>query len=302
MRSIFLVFMGLIISLTVTAQALPFVAADYNPVTLGKGAASAVETSSVAYAAFRNAAAVPFSKQKMDVAVGYSAWAPSGVSTNVISAAGSYNMNDKLGITAGFMYGMNPAYDIIDAAGASKGKFSPSDMQLNAGVSYRFIPCLSAGINLGYASSNLAEDASYGSFVADVFLMAEFGNFKAAAGVSDIGTGITSVSGSKYMIPTACVLGFGYEAEIAENNSLTVQADVDYYFEGGPAASFGAEYDFMDMVFARAGYRYGGNSILPSFASVGVGAKFAGIKIDAAYLFANEVIGNTTAVSLGYCF
>jgi opacity protein-like surface antigen len=104
------------------------------------------------------------------------------------------------------------------------------------------------------------------------------------------------------MIPTACVLGFGYEAEIAENNSLTVQADVDYYFEGGPAASFGAEYDFKDMVFIRAGYRYGGNSILPSFASVGVGAKFAGIKIDAAYLFANEVIGNTTAISVGYCF
>ncbi len=302
MRSIFLVFMGMIISFTVSAQALPFVAANYNPVTLGKGGSSAVETSSVAFASFRNAAAVPFSKQKMDVAVGYAAWSPSEVSTNIINAAGSYNMNDKLGITAGFVYGMNPAYDIIDAAGASKGKFRPSDMQLNAGLSYRFISCLSAGVNLGYVSSMLAEDSSYGSFIADVFLMAEFGGFKAAAGISDIGTGVTSASGSKYSIPTACTLGLGYENEIATKNSFTVQVDVDYYFEGGLAASVGAEYDFNDMVFARAGYRYGGNSILPSFASVGIGAKFAGIKIDAAYLFANEVIGNTTAVSLGYCF
>ena len=56
------------------------------------------------------------------------------------------------------------------------------------------------------------------------------------------------------------------------------------------------------MISVRAGYRYGAEHVIPSFASVGVGAKFAGIKIDAAYLFANEVIGNTTAVSLGYCF
>lgn len=302
MRSIFLVLMGVIITVMASAQTLPFVAADYNPATLGKGGASAVETNSAAYAAFRNAAAVPFTEQTMDVAAGYALWSPSGVSTNVISAAGAYNMNNKLGIAAGFVYGMNQAYDVIDAAGALKGQFRPSEMQLNAGVSYRFIPCLSAGVNLGYASSTLAEGTSYGSFNADVFLMAGFGGFKAAAGISNIGTAVTSTSGSKYNIPTACTLGLGYETAIGEKNSFTVQADADYYFEGGFAAAAGLSYAYNDMVFARAGYRYGGNSVLPSFASIGAGVKFAGIKIDAVYLFANEVIGNTIALSLGYSF
>ena len=37
----------------------------------------------------------------MDVAAGYAIWAPSGVSTNVVSVAGAYNMNQKFGVTAG---------------------------------------------------------------------------------------------------------------------------------------------------------------------------------------------------------
>lgn len=304
MRRVLLTFVGMMSFLMASAQALPFVAADYDPSTLAKGGASAVETSSIAYAAFRNPAAVPFAEQKMDVAAGYAIWAPSGVSTNVVSVAGAYNMNQKFGVTAGLSYGMNPSYDIIDASGASKGQFKPSEMQLNAGVSYRFIPCLSAGVNVGYATAKLAQGASYGAFNADVFLMAKFGGFKATAGVSDIGTGVTSASGAKFSLPTAGTLGLGYEAVFGEKNALAVQADADYYFAGAFAAAVGASYTYDDMISLRAGYRAGADSVIPSFLSLGAGVKIAGVKLDLAYLIGagESALGNTLALSVGYSF
>ena len=57
-----------------------------------------------------------------------------------------------------------------------------------------------------------------------------------------------------------------------------------------------------DIVSVRAGYNVGAKHVMPSFASVGAGVHFAGIKIDAAYLIGASPIANTLAVSLGYSF
>lgn len=303
-KKILISLVSILMPMLASAQALPFVAADYDPATLAKGGASAVQTSSIAYSAFHNPAAIPFSEQKMDVAAGFAMWAPSGVSTDVISVGGAFNMNRKFGITAGLAYGMNPAYDVTDASGASKGQFKPTEMQLKAGVSYRFLPFLSVGADVGYASSKLAEGASYGSLDADVFLMAMFGGFKVAAGVSDLGGGITSASGAKYSLPTAGVLGVGYQAVLAQKHGIDVQADFDYYFEGAFAAAAGLSYTYDDMVSVRAGYRAGAKSVFPSFLSIGAGVKFAGVKLDLAYLAGagESLVGNTLALSLGYTF
>lgn len=300
-KSILVSLVSVMMPMFAAAQALPFVASDYDPATLAKGGASSVQTSSIAYSALHNPAAIPFSELKADVAAAYAMWSPAGVSTNVINVAGAYNMNQKFGVTAALAYGTNPAYDVTDAAGAAKGKFKPTEMQLKAGVSYRFLPFLSVGANVGYASSKLAQNASYGSLDADVFLMAKFGEFKLAAGVSDLGGGITSASGTKYSLPTAAVLGLGYQAEMAQKHGVEVQADADYYLSGAFAAALGLCYDYDDMVFVRAGYRYGGQSVIPSFMSLGLGVKFAGVRLDLAYLTASP-LSNTLALGLGYSF
>ena len=304
MRKVLLTIVGMASFLIASAQALPFVAADYNPATLAKGGASVVETSSVAYSASRNVAALPFSQQTMDAAAGFAMWTPSGVSTNVVSAGAAFNLKQKFGVAASMAYGMNPAYDIIDASGASKGQFKPSEMQLDAGFSYRFMPFLSAGVNLGYASSKLAQASSYGAFNADVFLMAMFKGFKVAAGVSDLGTAVTSASGAKFSLPTAATLGLGYDMGLGEKHGIQVQADADYYLAGAFAAALGASYTYGDMVSVRAGYRAGAQSVIPSFLSVGAGVKFAGVKLDLAYLLGTggSAIGNTLAVAVGYSF
>lgn len=283
------------------AQSLPFTSVDYNAASLGKGGASIVQTSSISGSAFTNASAIPFSDLKADLTAGYTMWAPGGVPSNVLGISGAYNLNQKLGIAVGFTYGANPAYDIMDDKGAVKGQFKPSDMQLSAGFSYRFLSFLSLGANVGYASSKLAEGTSYGSLVADVFLMAKFGGFKLAAGASELGTGITSVSGQKYGIPSAASLGLGYDAVLGEKNGIEILADADYYFSGGLAAALGACYTFDKMISVRAGYRYGGKSVIPSFFSLGAGVHFAGFKLDVAYLM-GEGVGNTLALTAGYRF
>lgn len=286
------------------AQALPFTAADVNPVTLAKGGADLAETGSISHSAFTNAAAVPFSESTLDVAAGYTMWQPTSAGSSVINVAGAYNMDGKLGIAAGLYYGMHSSYDITDASGAAQGTFAPSDMHAAVGVSYRFIPSLAVGANIGYASSSLAEGHSYGSVAADIFLMSQFSDFKVTAGVANVLGSVKSVSGAKFSLPASIALGAGYDKEFGEKNAIEANLDIDYFFSGALAASVGAGYTFNDMVSFIAGYRYGGDSPIPSFASVGAGVKFTGVKLDLAYLIAggDSPMKNTLAIGLGYSF
>ncbi len=286
------------------AQALPFTVVDTDPAILAKGGSGLTETGSIAHAAFTNAAAVPFSESTLGASAGYMLWQPSTVRSNVINAGVAYNMKGKLGVAAGFYYGMNPEYEITGASGAKQGAFKPSDMHVAVGVSYRFLDFMSAGINFGYASSSLAKGKSYGTIAGDAFLMAKFSDFKVAAGVSNVLGTVTSANGSEFCIPGSVAVGAGYDKVFAKKHGIEASLDLDYFFSGWLAASLGAGYTFNDMVSVRAGYRYGGESPIPSFASVGLGVKSFGAKLDLAYLIAgaDSAMKNTLALSVGYSF
>ena len=290
----------LLFSLNAGAQALPFVAADFDAASLGRAGTSLTATSGAAYSAFGNPAAVPFSEDRLDVGAGYTMWAPT--KGNVVSAGGAFNLKDRLGVAAGFSYGLNPAYDITDGGGAVSGRFSPTDMQAGIGLSYRFLKFLSVGANISYATSSLSSDISYGAVAADVFVMARLAGLRVTAGVSDLGSKVTSASGARFALPTSVALGAGYGMTFAQKHGIDLMLDADYFLDGGFAASAGVEYAMNGMVFARAGYRYGGESPLPSYASAGAGVRLLGIRLDIAYIFGSEVMGNTLAVGLGYSF
>ena len=100
-RTLIIILIAIFLPASLSAQALPFTAVDYNPISLAKGGTSIVQTSSVSGAAFTNAASVPFSDLKADLAAGYAMWAPDGVSTNVLSFAGAFNIKQELGIALG---------------------------------------------------------------------------------------------------------------------------------------------------------------------------------------------------------
>ena len=62
------------------------------------------------------------------------------------------------------------------------------------------------------------------------------------------------------------------------------------------------EYGYDGLVFARAGYHYGGDSLVPTFASAGLGLKIGEFTLDAAYLFASDILGGTFSVGVGVRF
>lgn len=290
----------LLLPAVATAQALPFVAAETDAASLGKAGADLVETKSIANASFSNAAAIPFSEQKLDVSAGYTMWQP--VSSNILNVGAAFDLKQKFGVAVGFQYGMNPAYDVANSSGAVTGQFSPSDMHVNVGLAWRFLPFLSLGANVGYATSSLAEGQSYGALAADVFAMAKFGGLKVTAGVANVGTTVKDAAGNEFCIPGSIAVGAGYSKVFGEKNGIDVLVDADYYFSGWMAVAAGAAYTYNDFVSVRVGYRYGGESPVPSYASVGAGVKLLGIKLDAAYLISSSPIGNTLALSLGYTF
>lgn len=292
----------LLVPVAADAQALSYTAVETDAASLGMAGANVTNTSSVAYSAFSNAAAIPFFEDKMDVAAGYTMWQPGGVGSNILNVGAAFNMKSKFGVSLGVMYGMNPAYDVVNDMGSVRGTFKPSDMHLSAGLSWRLLPFLSLGADIGYASSRLAQEYSCGALTMDVFAMAKFSDLKVALGVSNFGTKVKSDSGHAFALPMSATVGLGYSKSFAPKHSIEANVDADYFFDGGVAAALGAGYTFNDLVSVKAGYRYGGNSPMPSFASVGLGAKFLGIRLDVAYLLSSSTAANTLAVGVGYSF
>lgn len=285
--------------------ALPFTAVVTDPVSLAKGGTNLTQTSSVSSAVFGNPASVPFSSLKGDFSAGYSLWEPSGSRSDIMTVAGAGCIKGKVGIAAGFSYGLNQPYEVYDESGNPDGSFRPSDMRLGVGLSWRFVKFLSLGVNFGYARSTLAPGASYGAFTSDIFLMSSFSGVRLSAGVSRIGSKVKASYGSNlYSLPAAASLGLGYGKVFGQKHGIDICADASLYFTKEFSASAGAEYSFDGKLFVRAGYRYGGQTVVPSYASVGLGGCLAGVRIDIAYLIAGKdsPMANTLACSLSYSF
>ena len=302
MKKLFISILLIAASLSLGAQALPFVAADYNPTTLAKGGVSSTEVSSVAYASFANPAAIVFYDGTMDVSAGYVSWQPNSVKSSVITAGGAYKIGSKFGLSLGFSTGAYPEYGLVDLSGYEKGTFKPSDMQFGLGLACKVLPYLSLGANIGYASQKLSPDVSYGAFDADIYAMAKFGGLNVTLGVADLGGKVTSQSGTAFPLPSSAKAGVGYYMTPVEKHGIEVNGEASYYFSGDFSAAVGASYTYDGMFSVRAGYRYGGDSVIPSFVSAGLGVRFYGVKLDLVYLLGSTAMANTFGVSLGYAF
>lgn len=281
------------------AQVLPYVTAEYDAASLGAAGANLVDTENTANSAFANPAAMGFAENKFDAAAGFAIYAPTN--SNVMTAGASYGLG-KLGVAAGVMYGSHQSYDVTNSVGTVTGTFAPTDLLMAAGLSYRVLPVLSVGMNLGYATSSLSEKYSYGAVKADLFAMTQMKGVKATVGLRNLGTSVTSVKGTKFSLPSSLALGAAYTIAFAEDQKVDLLLDADCYFNDGVAVAAGFEYAMKEFVFVRGGYRYGGETPVPSFASLGAGVKLSGVRLDLAYLLGSEIMGNTLSLGLGYSF
>ena len=206
-----------------------------------------------------------------------------------------------MGITLTGAFQNGSPYTTVDASGNAGSSFTPTALLAGAGFGFRFTETLSAGATVRFASEKLSDKDSYSAIAADILVSFKKDGLKAAAGVANLGTPVKSGKQS-YSLPMSVKAGVGYGVDLS-GNKLNFGADLDYFFSGGLGAAAGTEFAFKDMVFVRAGAHIGtGRSPLPTYLSLGAGAKFSGFHFDLCFMTLNEAIGNTLAIGLGYAF
>ena len=273
-------------------EALPFLRLQRDPSALTGGAAQVY--ASKAYSVFSNPTLSVGGGG--DLALSYSRWGASG--SNGFDACGAFGLSERFSLGLGFSYGLNPAYDLLDGA----GMFTPTDMIAGIGAGFKISDVFSVGANARYALSKLTETYSYGAFSGDLFVAIDLSGFTATAGVSTAGPAVQSVSTGSYNLPSSASLGLGYESVLGDALSARSQLTVDYYFSGALAAGFGTEAVIKDMVSLRLAYNYGGESVIPSYTSAGIGFDFSGFRVNAALFLSGGDVGNSMVISLGYSF
>lgn len=220
-----------------------------------------------------------------------------------------YRVNDGLSLSLNADYGIGQEYMTYNESGIMTGSFTPGQMLVKLGAGYRISDKYAAYVRLGYLGEKPAADASYGAFAADIsfsgkFDVSESASLGAEVGVHDLGTKVTSASGMQFPLPSSAVLNGAYLQKIKDRHRLQVLARFEYYFYGAIAAAVASDFEISQIASIRAGYRYGGKSVIPSFLSLGAGVKFAGARLDLAYLIGagDSPVGNTLALSVGYSF
>ena len=278
-------------------EVLSFTRIERNPRAAGLAGAGAASVGSTAYASFVNSAIIPFSNTNADFAAGYQYWAPSLGAANAINLAGAYRIGN-IGLSLGGVYQMEQK----DFDG-----FRPAEIQVGAGFGIRVLPWLGLGVNALYVQENLFQGYSQNGFGLDAMaFFAPLWGLTVTAGVANIDSRVKSNAGGSYPQPTSIAAAAAYYLSLGagSKHSIEFMLDENFYIHSRTnAVSFGMEYSYDRIAFARVGYRIASEgTVYPSHLSLGLGAQYKGFRLDVSYLTLSEIIGNSVAVGLGYRF
>ena len=269
--------------------AMEFAARPVDPVSFALGGTSA----------FYSAAARVQDDLKMDATVTATPWSTKAGKEFDLGADIFFKAGKHFGAGVNFGMGLGQKYDIYTGIGTTGGTFTPMDMAIGGSLAYSIIPAVGIGASVRYLRSSLAPNKAYGAVGADVLVSGKVSGFRYAAGVTNLGSKVKNSEGVAYPIPAAATLAAGYDHAF-DKHSIGASLQGDYFFRGGIRAGVGAQYAWNDMVFVRAGYSYGGKTVLPSYASVGAGFHFKGFHLDVAALIGD--ITGTVMIGAGYRF
>lgn len=283
-------------SLTTAAQNAPALLIGADPAVYATGGTSLVQVAD-AFAADNNAAGMSLSAGTFDVAATYGMWAPKTAGNLLAGLGAYYKINDKFAIGLSGRMLRDKPYEATSVSGQTSGTFTPSDIVAGLGLSFAVMDGLSVGVSGHFLSSAIAADMKGSAFAADVTAMYARDAFRAALGVSNLGTPL-NYGGQSYPLPMMARLGGAYTVA-----GFTAGVEADYLFSGALMAGLGLEYCVAGIVSLRGGFHYGDPAkAMPTYASLGLGVKYAGFHLDAAFMTASRTLGNTLAVSLGYAF
>ena len=251
-----------------------------------------------------NAALSPFSQNRFSAGFSCQSWM-----RNVLGGGmSSYSMSARYGLRkAGTFYlgvrslKMPPFEQTDDYGNVIDDSSSPLDMAFEAGYAYRFCGDFSAALtarylrlNPGYgdAADAVSFDAGlawrhmFSGVLEDLAAIAQLKNFGTSP---DYGSGRRSLPWQVNAGVSAGLL-FGGHNRFRAGASLDIPVAPEcggLSPDRGVSASFGAEYSFRRMVYARGGYHLGNHSSgEQSWGSVGLGFRFWHMTLDAAWILA----------------
>lgn len=236
---------------------------------------------------------------KLDAEAFFGKWAPKSANNMMAGLDAWFKVAEKFSLLIEGACFKDKAYDLTSAEGMVTGTFAPYEMLFALGGIFRTTDYISVELKAKLFMSTLSPDIKGNAFGADLLVRYHGNGFNIAAGACNLGTPI-KYDGSKtsYSMPMLAKLGGSYSI-----SGFTAAAELDYIFNGAMMAGLGLEYSIKDIAFVRAGYHYGDEAkALPSFASLGAGAQFRGVKLNFAYMLANRNIGGSLLVGVGYAF
>ena len=266
--------------------AMEFAARPTDPVTFALGGTSA----------FHSAAARVQEEMKMDASVIATPWSTKTSKEFDLGADIFFKAGKHFGAGVNFGMGLGEKYN---PGIAGKNSFQPMDMAVGASVAYGIIPAVGIGASVRYLYSKTTPQHHFGTVGADILLSGGVKGFRYAAGVTNIGGKVKAADGTKYAIPAAGTVAVGYDHAFSKHG-IGASFQGAYFFKGGFRCGVGAQYNYNEMVYVRAGYSYGGKTVLPSYASLGAGFHFKGFHLDVAALIGD--ITGTVMIGAGYRF
>jgi len=292
------IFVGALLqTVPATAQTMPSLLVGSDPAAAGR---AGVQFGATAFAPQDDAAAMALSSDRLSAGASFGLWQPSAAGDKVVGASAFYKITDRLALGAFGKFFFQNEYEITNDNGVVSqvnGTFTPKENSFGLSGAFEVVKGLSVGAGFRMATSQLGPETKGNAFAADISARYVNKGLQVGAAVCNLGTKV-KYGESAYALPALVRVGGSYSIV-----GITAGAQVEYLFSGALMASFAAEYAWKDMVFARAGYHYGpADKAVPSYASLGLGARFFGVSLQAAWLFASPTLGNSLSFGLGYAF
>lgn len=303
MKKIVLAIAFLFASLSLPAQSAAFLNISPDAYTMGMAGAS-IALNPTAFAFYNNPAAMVFYENTGSIAASYNLWQPSASNNRLFAASGFGKSGDKMAFGFSGRFVTHQPYDITNDQGVVSGTYTPREYALEGGGAFK-IWRFAIGVTFRYIGSDLGGEKPGSAFGADLALMYKTETLSLAASVVNFGTNLNYGGDSTYTLPTMSKVGFAYNIAFLEQHRASLGLEWDYLFSGGSMVAGGLEYAFKETAFLRLGYHWGdADKAIPSYASIGLGVKFYGVTINAAYLiaFGESPMKNTLSLSLGYDF
>ncbi len=283
------------ISAAAAAQTLPSLLVNSDPKAMGAAGMSLLGSDAFSLQGY--AASAALMDATAAAGVSYGIWQPAAASDKVLGASAAVKLAGKFSIALDYKNFMQPEYELMSPNGSSNRVtpvFKPGESSYALGLGFAFVPGLSAAVTVRSTGSKLSPDAKASAFGVDVSAMFSKDKLKAA-----LAGGQVKYGEKAYAQPMLVKAGAAFN--IVEG--LKTGAEFSYLFEGVFNAAAGVEYSYKGIVAARAGYHFGDKAKgVPSFVSLGLGAGFKGVQLNAAYLLASETLAGSMLFGLSYAF